>query len=96
MKNYLTEIFKRLTLADWTGILLTLLYLAGKEYWWHRNKGRLTVNTILEIRERNLKKSVEIRKKDYEIFIRNASNGKELSSNEISNIKFLFGLEHEK
>ena len=50
MKNYLTTILKKITIIDWTGLYLLILYLLGKEYWWHKNRWRLTVNTILDIR----------------------------------------------
>lgn len=95
MKKYLTTIFKNLTVIDWTGLSLVILYLLGKEYWWHKYKGRLTVNTVLEFREKNLKKSIKDRKKCYKLFIDNANKSKELTDSEISNIKFLFGLEDE-
>jgi len=95
MKNYLTTILKKITIIDWTGLSLVILYLLGKEYWWHRNRGRLTVNTILDIREKNLKKPIESRKKCYKLFLDNASKSKKLTDSEISNIKFLFGLENE-
>lgn len=95
MKNYLTTIFKKITIIDWTGLSLVILYLLGKEYWWHKNRGRLTVNTILDIREKNLKKPIENRKKCYKLFLDSASKSKKLTDSEISNIKFLFGLENE-